>query len=187
MGIYAEQQSQTERKIVFKELVLTGKRPPMIPLLILGFFTTVFILFVPFLIIMMVSGGFRPGHFFGIAVSMVPGAFFLRLLLWNLYGREVIQVEADGIRSFCDYKYFTGGKKHLTGKIFYCDIIESEHSESHTIDVIDGIQKEASVKFGIRNNEAMILSHFSVPINELARFIDRVNSLNEKLPKIKWG
>ena len=188
MGIYAEQQSQSEQKTVFKELVLTVKRPPIIPLLILGFFTTVFILFVPTLIVVLVSyGGIRPGHFLGLAIAVIPGAFFLRLLLWNLYGCEVFQIEADGIRSFCDYKYFIGRKKHLSGKLFYCDIIKSEHSESQTIDVIDGVQEEAGVKFGIRNDEAMILSHFSVPINELARFIDRVNSLNEKLPKIKWG
>lgn len=188
MGIYTEQQSESKQKTVFEELILTGKKPPLFPLLILGTFTVVFLLFVPLLIIILISSnGFHPKLLFGVALAALPGVFFLKLFLWNLYGREVIQIEADGIRSFCDYKYFIGRKKHLSGKLFYCDIIELEHSENQTTDVIDEITDEAGVKFGIRNDEAMILSHFSVPITELIRFTDRVNSLDEKLPKIKLG
>ncbi|ASS47840.1 MAG: hypothetical protein A3D31_18560 [Candidatus Fluviicola riflensis] len=188
MELYNDQLPGIKQKIVFEELVLTGKRPPLIPLIILGTFTLVFLLFVPLLIIILISSnGFHPKLLFGVALAALPGVFFLKLFLWNLYGKEIIQIEADGIRSFCDYKYFIGRKKHLSGVLFYCDIIEMEHSENRTTDVIDEIQEEAGVKFGIRNDEAMILSHFSVPIAELVRFIDRVNSLEEKLPKIKLG
>ncbi|MDH4474793.1 MAG: hypothetical protein QE487_19465 [Fluviicola sp.] len=188
MGIYTEQQSESKQRIVFEELILTGEKPPLLPLFILGAFTVVFLLFVPLLIIILISSnGFHPKILFGVALAALPGVFFLKLFLWNLYGREVIRIEADCIRSFCDYKYFIGRKKHLSGKLFYCDIIDLEHSEDQTTDVIDEITDEAGVKFGIRNDEAMILSHFSIPITELIRFIDRVNSLDEKLPKIKLG
>jgi hypothetical protein len=189
MGIYTENQPEVQQQqAFFEELILTGKRPSLIPLLILRIFTIVFVLF-PFLLVVVMSakGGFHPKYLFGVAIATLPGVFFLRLLLWNLYGREVIRIEVDGIRSFCDYKYFLGRKKKLIGTLFYCDLIEMEHSESEKEGLIDETAEIPKVKFGIRNEEGIILSHFHIPIPDLEQFFTRVNSLEETLPKMKWG
>ncbi|MBI3240253.1 MAG: hypothetical protein HYZ43_15635, partial [Flavobacteriia bacterium] len=45
MGIYTENQPEVQQQAFFEELILMGKRPALIPLLILRIFTIVFVLF----------------------------------------------------------------------------------------------------------------------------------------------
>jgi hypothetical protein len=185
MGYYSEFQKEQEKingkqHIILEELVLTGKNPALIPLIILGFLTCVFVLFVPILFYMIAtSEGFAFGQLLGIVVSIFGARFFLKLFLWNLYGREVIQVTTDRIIVLYDYRYFFSKSTELTGNQFYYQLYESGNMTSELRALLDQFTGQELVLFGLRNETAKVMSHYSIPFIELTRFFDRVNSGTE--------
>ncbi len=47
---------------------------------------------------------------FGLLISYLVGwgvaLFFIRLILWNVFGKEVFQITNNSIEYYCSYKYF---------------------------------------------------------------------------------
>lgn len=39
--------------------------------------------------------------------------FFIRLFLWNTYGKEVIEIGSETITYYVDYHYFKGNQKEI--------------------------------------------------------------------------
>lgn len=185
MGYYREFQKEKEKidgkkSTILEELVLTSKSPALIPLIILGFLTIVFVLFVPFLFYMIASSErFHFGQVIGMAVSIIGARYLLKLFLWNRFGREVIQVATDRIIVFYDYKYFFSKSTELKGNRFYYQLYESGNVTSELRVLLDQFSDQELVRFSLRNGSAKVLSHYTIPFIELNQFFERVNSATE--------
>lgn len=75
---------------------------PKIILLILSFIGII----IPMIILLYFSNNIKPGFIISIIIFFVTSFFFIRLLLWNIYGKEVYIIKKDSIIILNDYKFF---------------------------------------------------------------------------------
>lgn len=69
------------------------------------------------------------GHFVLIALSMRMTYYFLKVILWNLYGKEVIKVENGILIHFYDFKYFKRYSENNSKQIGgFLDLINSDEN-----------------------------------------------------------
>lgn len=83
-----------------------------------------FILFLAFLCIalpimgmafnFMDGGAFHFGFLIGLGVFSLLGFYFVRLFLWNTYGKEVITIGETTVSYYVDYHYFKGNQQEIT-------------------------------------------------------------------------
>lgn len=87
-----------------------------LPLIIL-FTTLIFISFcLPVLVIIFGKRDIGFGFVFTIFAFFGTGIYLLRLILWNLYGKEVFLIENQSITYYTSYKYFNDNKTVLKSK-----------------------------------------------------------------------
>jgi hypothetical protein len=48
-----------------------------------------------------------------LGVFSLIGFYFLRLFLWNTYGKEVIEIKNSSVTYYADYRYFKGNQQQL--------------------------------------------------------------------------
>ncbi|MBK7131109.1 MAG: hypothetical protein IPM74_11135 [Crocinitomicaceae bacterium] len=94
-----------------------GERPPLLPIL----FLSVFVLggmMMPILILFLVDE-FSFGLFVSMGIFLGVSIFLLRILLWNLFGKQVLEFHLDNIKHYFDYKLFHDQKLQGTAADFY--------------------------------------------------------------------
>lgn len=60
------------------------------------------------------GGAFHFGFIIGLGLFTLIGFYFVRLFLWNTYGKEVITFEDTTVRYYVDYHYFKGNQQEIT-------------------------------------------------------------------------
>jgi hypothetical protein len=91
------------------------KPTPMIIRIILGIIGTLaFVAPVVVLITMLASGdGFKIGIIVSFIIMWAIGAYLIRIVLWNTYGKEILEFSEDKLTYHCDYKYFQSNQKQI--------------------------------------------------------------------------
>ena len=56
-------------------------------------------------------GSFHILFIVGLGLFSLMSFFFIRLFLWNTYGKEVIEIGSETITYYVDYHYFKGNQK----------------------------------------------------------------------------
>lgn len=60
------------------------------------------------------GGAFHFGFLIGLGLFSLVGFYFVRLYLWNTYGKEVIKIGNSSVNYYVDYHYFKGNQKEIT-------------------------------------------------------------------------
>jgi hypothetical protein len=113
------------------EIIIKGKKvPPFI------LFSLTFILIISALI-PIGAVGFRVlygmGFHFGLILSFLIfwgiAIYLTRILLWNIYGKEILTLKQDKITYIADYKYFKDGKKEVQSSNLNIEFFEQSGSD----------------------------------------------------------
>jgi hypothetical protein len=104
----------------------------------------------------MERNAFHFGYLIGLGIFSLISFYFVRLFLWNTYGKEVIIFNKEFLEYYADYKYFKGNQQkikndelsYVYNKIGY----EEEHLGLFSI---------------ISNNNEQIQSAIKLPLMEL--------------------
>lgn len=74
------------------------------------------------------------GLHFGLAISIIIfwglGFYLLRIILWNTYGKEILNLDQNKIQYFADYKFFKDGRQELTPDKIEVEIINENSLDS---------------------------------------------------------
>ena len=73
-------------------------------------FMSIFMVFFPIIIILWLSIGINFGSILSVLLAWFISSYFIKLLLWNLYGEEVIIIYKHRIETYFCYKYFMDNK-----------------------------------------------------------------------------
>ena len=60
------------------------------------------------------GGAFHFGFIIGLGLFSLVGFYFVRLFLWNTYGKEVITIGETTVSYYVDYHYFKGNQQEIT-------------------------------------------------------------------------
>ncbi|WP_338378849.1 hypothetical protein [uncultured Flavobacterium sp.] len=60
------------------------------------------------------GGAFHFGFLIGLGLCSLVGFYFVRLFLWNTYGKEVITIGETTVSYYVDYHYFKGNQQEIT-------------------------------------------------------------------------
>lgn len=104
----------------------------------------------------------KPGILITYLIFGGTGYFFLKLFLWNKYGKEIFHLETDKIVYEADYKLFKGNKKEIKSIGFTLTIKESEGTTG----------KLGTIT--LTNKEINIESVIKVPVKELIEIKDKI-------------
>ena len=64
------------------------------------------------------------------AIAALSAIYFVRLILWNSFGKEIITFEKDKLSYVSDYRYFKDGKQEIKDHLgLHIHIIESKQSK----------------------------------------------------------
>lgn len=122
-------------QITNNQITILGSRTPLFIRIILTFVISICGL-IPILVTMymMIIGD---GLHFGLALSIIIfwglGFYLLRILLWNTYGKEILNLDQNKIQYLADYKLFIDGRQELTP-----DKIEVEINNENSLDAENG-------------------------------------------------
>ncbi|MBC8754890.1 hypothetical protein H2O64_09425 [Kordia sp. YSTF-M3] len=122
------------------EIVIVGAKSPMIIRIVLGILMVIFLLIPIFVAIYRVSEGLGL-HFSIVLIAAFTWAFayfFLRTILWNSFGKEIITLTPEFIEYEADYKLFKGAKVAISGKDLEFTYIEME-KETQTFIICDAV------------------------------------------------
>lgn len=78
------------------------------------------------------------------ALFWIGSYYLLRLILWNLYGREIIQFSENGIDYFCDFRYFKSKTiSFQKNNELIIDLSSNQENEegSHILTIQQGLKK----------------------------------------------
>lgn len=104
---------------------------------------------------------FHFGYLIGLGIFTLLAFYFLRLYLWNTYGKEIIILNKNTLDYYVDYKYFKGNQQSI--KI---------DELSFSYDKI-GFEEEYLGLFTIiSNNNEFIQSAIKMPLMELIELRD---------------
>lgn len=192
MGIYADlQREQNNQNAAAPGIIirLEEKRPPTIPIIILGVLMTLFLLFPIALVVILSSDGFHPKYVFSFALASLPGVFFARLFLWNRYGEERMKITHEGVHLWNDYRLFQGNKRFLEGRtinyIYVGGVTRNEDDAQE--DVLDSIpghknQDVQLVLFNAHKNE--LIPHYSTTVENWELLLSQAKDPTGRLARL---
>lgn len=64
------------------------------------------------------GAAFHFGYLMGLGLFSLVGFYFVRLFLWNTYGKEVIEIGETTVSYYVDYHYFKGNQKVIRLRVF---------------------------------------------------------------------
>ncbi len=91
------------------------KGTPLIIRVILGTLASLaFLAPVVVLVLMLASGeGFKIRIVVSFLIMWSIGMYLTRMVLWNSFGKEIIEFHSDKLHYCCDYKYFQGNQQDI--------------------------------------------------------------------------
>jgi hypothetical protein len=94
---------------------ISSKRAPLAVLIIL-FLLCLFLLLLPIAVSLgniLLGNGFHFGYLIVCLLCWLVGYRLLKVLLWNMAGKEIISFNGDQLHYVAHYKYFTDGKVEI--------------------------------------------------------------------------
>ena len=106
------------------------------------------------------GGSFHFGFIIGLGAFSLIGFYFVRLFLWNTYGKEVITIGETTVSYYVDYHYFKGNQQEITYEelVFEIEQIGFEEEQLGRL-IIAANEKEfihSSVNMDLRELEEII-------------------------------
>lgn len=152
-------------EFINSQLIITGKKTPLIIRIILIIILFICIL-IPFAATYFTLANGKGPHislvisfiFFGIV-----GFYLLRIILWNTYGREILNFEKDEINYVADYRLFKDSDKKITADLI--DVIINTYVE----------EQKAVATLSIINGNNIIETVLKVPLNEMEIIEGKIN------------
>jgi hypothetical protein len=112
--------SQNQLEFIFKdknlkEIIIRNKKAPLVIILVLSAFMIIgFILPLISTVFMISNGdGIKIGIIIIYFIGWLSGIYLLRLILWNLFGKEHFQFSINNLTYYADYKWFKGPIKTM--------------------------------------------------------------------------
>ena len=116
--------------------------------------------------------------FVGLILMICIVWYFLRLLLWNKGGREVLMISKNNMIHYSNYGWFTLGKTAYTYEDFsirYWNISEeNKMSENDLLD--EKMNEEGSVIIGFEFKDRMIETSIDLPLKEARKTIRKIEA-----------
>jgi len=109
-----------------KQLIINGKKPTLIVRIIL-FLVLIISFFLPIaatIFAIQYADGFKFGLIISYILCWGIGIYFLRIILWNTYGKEILTLHENLIVYYADYKYFKDGFQEIEVDNLNIEIIE---------------------------------------------------------------
>lgn len=107
--------NKNNEKGSLNSFTIRGNRIKKFPVIILiAMLSSSFIAPIVGVIILIIHNSFRVSFIFSFLIFWGIGFYWLKLLLWNLYGKETITLDRDKIYYIADYKYFKGEKQIIS-------------------------------------------------------------------------
>lgn len=136
----------------------------------------IFILFLAFIAValpimgmafrFMNGGAFHFGFIIGLGAFSLIGFYFVRLFLWNTFGKEVITIGKTTVNYYVDYHYFKGNQQEIT----YEELVFG-------IEPI-GFEEEKLGRLIIAaNDKDFIHSSVNIYLRELDEIVEKLESL----------
>jgi hypothetical protein len=133
--------------------------------------------FIPFFILFYFSNLIKPSFIFGFVIFLGVSFYFFKLLLWNLFGKEIYKFREDSVDYVCDYRCFTSNKHKILVNNYEILIID-EYLDEYSISNIKKVAKQVERKyllfFKIANNDSFRTS-VKLQANEVISFLEILN------------
>ncbi|MEQ9312262.1 MAG: hypothetical protein RJQ05_06940 [Cytophagales bacterium] len=110
-------------------------------------------------------------HFVLLMIYIVfwgSGFYLLRVVLWNIYGQEILILERNRIIYIADYKLFKDGKKELEIDNLTSDIIAHPRNP------------KGKNKLLLKNNSSSLETVLDISKNEIEKIIEKINTCYNK-------
>jgi hypothetical protein len=127
----------TINQVDFKDhtIIISSKKRPYAILAVL-LLLTIFSLLVPvFATVIVLKRGIESK--IGLAITFMlfggTGIYFIRMILWNLFGQVVIKLTDGKLEYFCDYKFFKDNLQTLKLSKLKIDLCKTEEKENEGI------------------------------------------------------
>lgn len=111
------------------------------------------------------------GFLFSLLIFWGISTFFLRLYLWNKYGKEIFIITKNSLTHYFDYKLFKDNRKDI--RYINLNILYASDSQQEGD---DPDREEGLIIFEIDNNEQLI-SKDGIPMKEIIKIHRTVNEI----------
>lgn len=151
-------------KIHDETIVINSDANSLAPRIILLALTTIsFLIPIGATIVAILILELKPAIIITYLIFGLSGYFFLKLYLWNKYGKEILSLKRDKINYHADYKIFIGNRREIDS-----DAVKIEYLESVE-------EKEIFGTLKLSNDNAIIETVIKLPLNDLERIKNKIN------------
>ncbi|MCB9195222.1 MAG: hypothetical protein H6598_03270 [Flavobacteriales bacterium] len=128
----------------------------MFILIVIGLLLPLFILFN--------FGELRKGGIVALLIFWGTSIYFIRILLWNLYGKEVFILSKNKIKHYFDYKYFRDSVSEISFETIEIELLNLENEIRADDDLIDTpVQAHINLRFRFILNDQHLTAHLESP------------------------
>ena len=111
-------------------------------------FTALFLMFTPIITVFWLNIELNFGTFLCVLSAWFISSYFIKLLLWNLYGEEVFIIHKQHIETYNNYKYFKDNKQEYSyQEIDLIAYIDNKAYLVADIDVHNRVDEESLIGF----------------------------------------
>ena len=112
------------------------------------------------------GAAFHFGYLIGLGLFSLVGFYFVRLFLWNTYGKEVIEIGDSTVSYYVDYRYFKGNQKVIRYEGLSYSIVPIGFEEEQVGNLVIAASEQDFIESGVN----MDISELVVLVGELERF-----------------
>lgn len=112
------------------EVIISHRKRPIF-ILLTFIVLTIIALLIPIIatvIVLSEADGLKFGLLISYLLCWGIAVYFIRLILWNLYGQEVIEIKDNKIEYYCSYKFFIDNK--ITLDLENIEIYPTQNNET---------------------------------------------------------
>lgn len=110
-------------------------------------------------------------------LAWLISGYFMRLYLWNKYGKEVFFIRENSFITFNDYHYFRDNEKEITYS--QIEIYCVHKNEAYLIDEFENIRPDIDInEYSViifKFDEEKIISHKRIPIIEIIEVAKQIH------------
>tara|TARA_R110000823_G_scaffold81814_2_gene185910 strand:- start:152 stop:601 length:450 start_codon:yes stop_codon:yes gene_type:complete len=112
------------------------------------------------------GAAFHFGYLIGLGLFSLVGFYFVRLFLWNTYGKEVIEISDSTISYYVDYRYFKGNQQVIRYEGLSYSIVPIGFEEEQIGNLVISASEQDYIESGVN----MKIAELVVLVAELERF-----------------
>lgn len=173
LGMYRVEITRPERGLLEVQIALT--KTIMAAKIFLGFFVVLCFLG-PVVAAIFIGSDLRPGFLVSMLIMFAIGFWFLRVLLWNTYGKEVFHLSPGKLSIVNDYKLFKAPRVTLdTATLDISYIITDTEINEAGIEIKEGF-------FIFRLDKKVLSSSVKLPEHELVYTVKAIRDYLETNP-----